>query len=416
VNLRDRLQDRPPEMRAADAVLYLLFCHSVLAVESVEPKWFPMEYDRKLYALIAQWREAGRPPDALAFDLENKTDFKFVFNLLQRYYVVPERFGFYVETLREEFEEGSVYQLIDSVKSLSDKEAIEKVCGFAEKMKEREHSPADIYEAKGYSHAFLDKLEEARAHKEPELMTGFPHFDSYLWGLNRGELIVFGARPAVGKSALMLNIAANLLKSNKKVLYFATEMSVYEEWCRLIPILTGLDAFSFRKADFTGAEWTTIQQKVEWLDDKNSFIVCDSASPNIAQVKSMIHKVKPDVAVLDYLQRFTFPDADRSDLCIGEFMKELKTTARSENVAILLPSQLNRNVENRPSKIPNNADLRDSGNIEQESDTVILLSPDEDSTDPDNAILIANISKNRHGETGLVKLVFKKKTQRIVEL
>lgn len=265
---------------------------------------------------------------------------------------------------------------------------------------------------------YLQNLDLRREHREPELKTGFPKIDNTLWGLHRGELITIGARPAVGKSAVCINIAYNLIRSGKKALYFSTEMSVDEQWNRIIPIATSLEAFKFRQANFSEQEVKAVSKAAEWLHDGKNFYVCEIASPTIEQIRMETKRYKPDVVIIDYLQRCTYPQADREDLRIGDFMKQLKTLGRTENACIIVTSQLNRNVENRTSKIPNLADLRESGNIEQESDCVILLHQDSPETQVEGNVttLVANFAKNRHGHCGAVKLCFLKDRQKITEL
>lgn len=281
---------------------------------------------------------------------------------------------------------------------------------------ERHAETIPYVEPKGFVHEYLAKLEERRTMGAPELQSGMQRLDQTLWGFSRGELLIVGARPGVGKSALLLNWSNNLIHQGKKVVYFSTEMNRHEKYSRLLPIMTGIEAMKFRRASFTPEDWQKIGQASEWLHANNKFIVCDHSSPNIGQLAAIIKKERPDAVCVDYLQLFRFPAGDRRDLQIGEFTKSLKNLARDNGVAMLVASQLNRQVDHRESHQPNLGDLRDSGSIEQDADCVILLYNEVGDFPGDVVPLNAYIGKNRHGSQALIKLGFEKKTQRIREL
>lgn len=413
VGRRSEDMERP---RHSEAVLFLAFTQPELDHSIVDPAWLDFDYERDLWEKIIEWKLAGNRPDALGFDTINGTNiYELCKRFLQgRFIAHPTMWDGYVNHIREAFEQDSVAEFVDEIRLLPERKAIEKVMQFAEKMSLSKVGDLHDIAAKEYAHEFLDQLDENAKSPEPDLKTGFPTIDGHLWGLHRGNIITVGARPGIGKSAFMLNIAASLIKKGKKVLYFSTEMSAFEQWARLLPILTGVEAFNFRSAKFSAGDKKRIDEEVERLHGENKFIVSDLASPTIDQVHALLTKHTPNVAILDYLQRFTFGEADRPDLAIGDFMKKLKTFSRTRNVAILLPSQLNRQVENRASKIPSMADLRESGNIEQESDIVILLYPDPKVEDGNK--LIAQIEKNRHGVLGKVELYFNKPIQKMIEI
>lgn len=396
-----------------EAVLYLLFRYRNLDAESVNPAWFDYEWERMIYDRIVQWRLEGNEPDLVAFS-RDKLAFFDLYSRCEAAAVVPSQFASHCQVLRLDFTSLKVWKLLDEVKVMDDDAAIEKICAFADEVRSAKVVSLKATYPKDFASEYLEALESAKNKKEMELPTGFPTLDKWTYGLHRGEVVIVGARPGIGKSTLMLNIASKLLKEKKKILFFSTEMSVTEQWSRLIPILTNIQAFRFRTADFKGDDWQKITGKVEWLHTENAFVVCDLPSPTIEQVSELVHKCKPDVVILDYLQRFTMPSADRMDLSIGDFLKTIKTLSRTENCAMLVASQLNRGVENRQLKIPTLADLRESGNIEQEADVVLLMAVEADVAP--NKELGLGIAKNRHGQTGSVKLFFTGETLTMHEM
>lgn len=402
--MTEKIKEPTNRPSVGEAVLYLLFKYRNLDAEVVVPEWFDWEWERMTYAKIVKWRLDGNESDVVAFCHGDTGTFFDLYYRCDSANVSPSRFDVYCQILREDYTGMKVWKIMDEVKTLENDEAIERICRFADEIRAAKVVSLKATFPKDFASEYLEALEAAKDKKEMELPTGFPTLDKWTHGLHRGEVVIVGARPGIGKSTLMLNVAAKLLKEKRKILFFSTEMSVTEQWSRLIPILTGIQAFRFRTADFKGDDWQKITSKVDWLHTENAFIVCDLPSPTIEQVSELVHKCKPDVVILDYLQRFTMPSADRVDLAIGEFLKTVKTLSRSENCSMLVASQLNRGVENRQLKIPTLADLRESGNIEQEADVVLLMAVENDLAP--NKQLGLGIAKNRHGQTGSVKLFF----------
>lgn len=261
-----------------------------------------------------------------------------------------------------------------------------------------------------YALEVTDLLENERKRAAAEILTGYQALDNIFWGLHRGELIAIGARPGIGKSAFMINIATNVMNQGKVVLYFSTEMSAYEQWKRLLSIKTQLPGYKFRHADFKNQEWETLSEHLGKLYKEKLFNICDLASPKIEEIENLTRRLRPDVVIVDYLQRCTMPKASTQDLAIGEFLKALKTLSRTENCAVLLPSQFSRDIEKRTSKRPIQADFRDSGNIEQEADILMALWQREGVVLELARFIDLTILKNRHGRLGDLKISFQTET------
>lgn len=404
----------------SEALLYMMFKYPLIVDYSkLNPLWLDWAYERKMYDDLTTLKLESVEPDLYVFIHKHQyflkiwTDCELLDNVLHW------KWEGYCDLLKDSFYEGSVSEFMDRCKTLDPKEAVKEMCDFVDKIKNIDAPQIKVYSSDTYALDYQEELEALRTKKDAELKTGFPLLDEYLWGLHRGELVVFGARPAIGKSTFMLNVTANLLRGGSKVMFFSTEMSAHEQWSRLLPILTEIEASKFRRANFEDHEWGLIVDKLGWLKDNGKFIVCDSSSPTVEQVISLVRRYKPDVVILDYLQRFTMPDDDRMDLAIGNFLKQIKTLSRTENVSILIPSQLNRQVENRNVKIPTLSDLRESGNIEQEADVVILLGIDDQGTADlklvDSKILNVWIAKNRHGKVGNLRVQFNQKILKMLQ-
>lgn len=321
----------------------------------------------------------------------------------------------YCANLRTAYVQRSVQAVIEKCKFSDDEETSKIVQAWAKELERAQSKSIELPKPSVYIPTWITELEN-RNGKEPEMLTGFPKLDELFWGLHRGEVITIGARTSRGKSTFALNMAVNLVKRNKKVLFFSTEMSISEKWSRIISNVSGVDFSKFRKAELTVSDWTKIIQGAELMSG-DYFFVCDAPSPTIEQIEAVCSRIRPDVLILDYLGMFTYPKADREDQAISEFMKRVKIISRQYEMATLVVSQLNRMVDHRPNQIPTMADLKSSGSIEQESDIVVLLYNDIDH-DQVGATrrLILDVAKNRHGECVLVKLAFYLPTLKMMEV
>lgn len=403
----------------AESALYLAWEYPHLDLSVINPEWLRYETYRKQLRDIVKWHKDGKPQDVVAFSHSCGNRFAELWEMCRAYKIKPESIADLAKKLEWEYTAEQVYGLQQDMADLDPIESIRKVREFARKMDEIEAPQADYHTANVYAGAFMEILEKRRQEREPELKTGFPKLDAQLWGLHRGEVITIGARTGRGKSVFLLNVATNVLLSGKRVLYFSTEMSTADKYGRILALLTGLPASKFRHADLTSSEWAQVTEKVEWLGERNCFDVCDIVSPNLGQIESLIRKSRPDVVMLDYLGLFSMPKEDRKDLQIGEFMKHVKSMARSLNVVMLVASQLNRQVDQRDKMIPTLADLKESGSIEQESDIVILIYDDPERVsiaDGQHRYLKADIAKNRHGQPGIVDLLFRTKNLKLEEI
>ena len=398
------------------AVLVLAFGSDV-DLSLMRPEYFTDPWCRRVWGHIVDWKVRKVPGGPILFDMEHQLDGHF-----RDAYVdyadalIPETWPSYVRIVRKESYNYKVYELAEKAKVTPAEEMIAIIDAFQVQLKRMDGPGLAWSEPKDHAIPFMERMEALRLITEPELKSGFPRVDRTLWGLKRGKVITIGARTGRGKSVFLINVASHLLSRGKRVLYFSTEMSTDEKWCRLLSLRTGIEAEKFLRARFEPEEWKRIGDQVEILFNENNFIVCDLVSPDIAKVREAVDRLKPDVVMLDYLGMFLFPKADRPDLRIGEFMKQVKIVAREFDVNVMVASQLNRSVDSREGHIPTLADLKESGNIEQESDIVMLLYDEEEELK--NApvrTLVGNIDKNRGGRCGTVKFTFYAETMRIVE-
>jgi replicative DNA helicase len=268
--------------------------------------------------------------------------------------------------------------------------------------------------------AFADVLTD----KSGPVMTGYSELDELLGGIQRSDLVILGARPSLGKSALALNASVNAAKNGSTVGVFSLEMSRDQLAMRILSAEAEIDSHRLRLGLLTDAQSDRITDAIGRLSDLPVYID-DTPSQSMIEMRSKARRLSLehglDLLVVDYLQLIQ-GRSGRSDNRvqeISEISRSLKIMARDLDIALITCSQLSRGVEQRPSHRPMLSDLRDSGSIEQDADVVMFLHRDDLYMDEDEwarqfpgrayprniADLI--VAKHRNGPTGTVQLYFR---------
>ncbi|HGD1445636.1 TPA: replicative DNA helicase [Streptococcus agalactiae] len=248
--------------------------------------------------------------------------------------------------------------------------------------------------------------------------TGFYDFDKLITGLHEDQLIVLAARPAMGKTALALNIAQNVAtKSNKAVAVFSLEMGDESLVERMLSAEGTIINHHIRTGNLTVNEWQRLIYAQGQLAEAPIFID-DTAGVKITDIRARARRLSQEtdglgLIVIDYLQLIQGSRSDNRQQEVSEISRQLKIIAKELKVPVIALSQLSRGVEQRNDKRPIMSDLRESGSIEQDADIVAFLYRDAYYQDkkegqPENDITELIIRKNRHGNLGTVKLYFHK--------
>ncbi len=255
--------------------------------------------------------------------------------------------------------------------------------------------------------------------------TGFNGLDHLLSGMKAADLFIVAARPSMGKTALALNISQNVaLRSGKKVGFLSLEMSKEQLVDRMFASLLGVDSWRLHKGKLTDEEFARIGGVMDELS-KADFFIDDSVGSSVVEIRAKARRLQMehglDLLIVDYLQLMSCDShawAGNRVQEISEISRSLKSLARELKIPIIALSQLSRAVENRPGKIPQLADLRESGAIEQDADVVMMMYREdyyeEDSSRP--GVTDIFIRKNRNGPTGRVELMFKKEQMRFFDI
>lgn len=274
----------------------------------------------------------------------------------------------------------------------------------------------------------FERLDELHKDKKSlrGLPTGFRDMDNILAGLQRSDLFILAARPSMGKTAMVLNLAHNVAVDAKEpVLIFSLEMSKEQLVDRLLSMQSGVDAWALRTGNLSDNDFEKLGEAMGVLSEAPIFID-DTPGLTVSDMRTKArreaHHRKLGLVIVDYLQlmsggsRFS-GDGNRVQE-ISEISRGLKGIARELDVPLIALSQLSRSVESRSPQIPQLADLRESGSIEQDADIVAFIYREDyynPETDRKNITDIL-IKKHRNGALGNVELYFDKDKQRFRSL
>lgn len=240
--------------------------------------------------------------------------------------------------------------------------------------------------------------------------SGFSKLDSVITGLNKSDLLIVAARPAMGKTSFVLNIAANVCRhrNDKEVVIFSLEMSNEQLVTRMLSSESLVESEKLLKGTIQNDDWTKLADGAERLAGMQIYLD-DTAGITVPQMKAKLRRMKNlGLVIIDYLQLMSSGrHIDNRVTEISEITRQLKLMAKELNVPVIVLSQLSRSVESRTDKRPVLSDLRESGSIEQDADIVMFLYRDHyynKEKCPDPTLAECIVAKNRHGETGTVPL------------
>lgn len=279
--------------------------------------------------------------------------------------------------------------------------------------------PAPISDVISDVYDRLNKLNSPDKELYKGLPTGFPDFDKMVTGLNRSDLVLIGARPAMGKTSFALNLARNVaVKGKRKVVFFSLEMSKEQLAQRVISTEARIPSQKMRTGDLTPQEWESLSGACVFLADIQLYFD-DTANITVPEMKARIRQLKNvDCVFIDYLQLMQGSKKTENRVQeVSEITRSLKLMAKDLNIPVVVCAQLSRSTEGRGhSHKPQLADLRESGSIEQDADIVVMLYRDDyykdEKDNPDDVVVNAAellVQKNRHGPTGSIKMAWNPK-------
>ena len=263
----------------------------------------------------------------------------------------------------------------------------------------------------------LDRIQAAAKNRGnvTGVPTGFTDLDNYLSGLQPSDFILVAARPSMGKTAFVLNVAENVaIKQGITTAIFSLEMSNVQLVNRMLSLESTVDADKLRKGRLDSSDWGKLVEGADSIA-KSHLIIDDTPGISISELRSKCRKYKMEndlgLVIIDYLQLMSGNGSSRSESRqqeISDISRSLKALARELEVPVVTLSQLSRAVEQRPDHRPMLSDLRESGAIEQDADVVMFLYRDDyynKDTEIKGAVEII-IAKKRNGQKGTVKMAW----------
>lgn len=292
-------------------------------------------------------------------------------------------------------------------------DAERKVFSIAERGGRSGNGPLAISEVLSKAVDRIDMLFHAKS-PITGISSGFSDFDRYTSGLQVADLIVVAGRPSMGKTTFAMNIAENVsMRNDCTVLIFSMEMPAESLAMRMLASLGRIEQQRIRSGQLTDDDWPRLTSAISMMSARK-MLIDDSGSLSPFEVRAKARRVARTygnlgLIVIDYLQLMRVPGYNENRSAeISEISRSLKALAKELNVPVVVLSQLNRGLEQRPEKRPVMSDLRESGAIEQDADLIVFIYRDEvyhkDSMDKGTAEII--IGKQRNGPTGTVKLTF----------
>jgi len=303
----------------------------------------------------------------------------------------------------------------------------------------------DFRASKDITLSMLDEINRLKALGNSKLIgvdTGFKNLNDKTSGFGKGDLVIIAARPAMGKTAFVLNMALKAIERDEGVAFFSLEMPAEQLMLRLLSAKTSIPLQALRVGDLNDEQWSQLSSATDEMSRKKLF-VDDGGYATIHHVRSKLRKLKaqhPEIsmAIIDYLQLMSGDGKEGRQQEVSEISRGLKQLARELQIPIIALSQLNRSLESRDNKRPMLSDLRESGAIEQDADIILFVYRDDvyreakekekemkakaegkeytsdfrKKPEEDAEIIIG---KQRNGPTGTVDLIFQKRFTRFVD-
>jgi replicative DNA helicase len=428
---------KPQNLDAERAVLAAMILNSDVVDEilaRVDAQTFYRPAHQKIFSAMVELSERHIPIDQLSLaerleargELKEVGDKTYIIELANNDYALYN-WEHHIKIIRREALLRDLINVARDIEALGfsntddEAEAVEEaeklLFGITNRKVESSFQP--INELLTDSYALLEAMANSQSHLLG-IPTGFIELDRLLAGLRGGDLLVLGARPGVGKTSLALNIAVNTAQAGTTVAFFSLEMPAIQLTQRILSSeasvnLKGL--LNARPDQPAAADWKKLIDTCSMLSECE-FYIDDTPGLTLTELRAkarrQLHGVEKGFIVIDYLQLMQDKGRAQQDrwVTVGEISRGLKILAKELKVPILALSQLNRAVESRKDKRPQLADLRESGNIEQDADVVMFIdrsTSDEEATDfdrPDAGMAKLIVGKNRNGAIKDINLVF----------
>ena len=401
-----------------------------IVVQIVEGEYFYRPAHRIIYQVITEMRQTGSPIDlvllrdellrrklldavggieylvALAEGVPNAANAEYYANIVREKALLRDLISIGTDIVRDAFDSRDPVQ-----------DVLERAEQHVFKVRSRQLGESAV-SIKSLLQSTFEALENNNGELITGVATGYHAMDEMTSGFQKGEMIILAARPSMGKTSLLMNIAEHMsIIDRKPVAVFSLEMSKEQIAQRLLSSHARFDLRAMRRGMISAEDWTKLQLAAGDLEQAPMFID-DTALLTIMQFRAKCRRLKAQHDIqcvfLDYLQLMTYSGrADSRQEQITEISRGIKALARELEIPVLCAAQLNRGPTDRPTHRPRMSDLRESGSIEQDADVVMLLHNEDYYHKGEEDYCATNcteliIEKQRNGPTGVVKLTFLK--------
>lgn len=405
----------------------LLLDADLLDVCPLDVETFSTYSNKAIYGAMRKIAERGEPVDmvTLAMELGDAIDGIGIDYISELAGSIPStsNFSFYVDKVKEfHLERVSKKVVMQYVEN--EITVIEMMAALTELDNQRNRSTGKTM------NDLLTTLYTDMQKKKEEISgikTGFPEVDRMIDGMHGGDLIVVGARPGAGKTAFVMNVSGNVTDGDDSASLFNYEMKDLAIARRLVATATLIETHKMKNGErMDELDWARFSQGAGNLA-KRPLMTHEASGMNVRDIRRAVaqdikrFKKENHVVIVDYLQLIsTINPNDKSDdnAKYGAMCRELKLMALDFDVPVILLSQLSRAVEMRQDKRPIMSDLRGSGSIEQDADVIMMLYRDDyyDKDSEDAGTVEVIIKKQRDGDTGTVKLFFRKEFGKMISM
>lgn len=357
----------------------------------LKPKDFYLPAHKKIFEVMVKLHDEGMPIDEDF--IRNKVNSKDLDDsiLLEILSANPITNTLaYVREIKDSSVKRELASLATTIKKVaiedevSANEALDTIQGELYKIS-TDSATSELKDMQSITHSTLSYIEKMKKLGNKHLIgetTGFDALDRRTTGFNEGDLVIIAARPAMGKTALVLNMALKNVERGKGVIFFSLEMPAEQLMLRMLSVKTSIPLQNLRKGDMDDAQWSNLSLAFDSLNTKKLF-VDDGGSVNINQLRARVRKLAQNednnikLVIIDYLQLMQGIGTKDRHQEVSDISRGLKMLARELKIPIIALSQLNRGLESRPDKRPMLSDLRESGAIEQDADIIMFVYRDD---------------------------------------
>ena len=358
--------------------------------------------------IVSRWQNGEKVDPVLVADKYDPAMKKFIAECMEQA-AIGDNAELYAKTVRERSVKRQIQEVADEISVGGDPQ----VCATKILELSQELFTNEIIKGDKWANDFLATLAKNVADPDSAYCkTGFSQLDNLLGGgLVKGGLYILGARPGMGKTTVALNIAENVVNRGAKVLFISLEMSSHQIMCKRVSLDCNIPYKKILTGRVTDEDYQSVVEAVERLRQKK-FATNATFSMTVQDIMMMAKKERDcDLLVVDYFGLINSPESGKGGSryeIYSDISRQLKQTAGILNIPVLCLAQLNREVEKgRKDKRPILSDLRDTGSLEQDADSVIFLHRDgyyEENKEVKDEDIEVIVKKNRHGDCGTVKM------------